>query len=50
MEHTIQLTEQQLNVVGMAEMTAVMNALRDATQTIKAIKDDFHQTGGYGLL
>lgn len=33
-----------------AEMTAVMNALRDATQTIKALKDDLHATAGHGLI
>jgi hypothetical protein len=26
-----------------------MDAVRDATQTIKALKDDLHQTAGYGL-
>lgn len=33
-----------------AEMTGVMNALRDPTQTIKAIKDALGTTAGYGLL
>lgn len=33
-----------------AEMTGVMNALRDATQTIKALKDDLHNTAGHGII
>lgn len=33
-----------------AELQAVMDALRDATQTIKALKDDLHATAGHGLI
>ncbi len=33
-----------------ATIQTLMDAVRDATQTIKAIKDDFHSTAGYGLL
>lgn len=27
-----------------------MDKVRDLSQTIKALKDDLHQTAGYGLL
>lgn len=33
-----------------AEMQAVMNALRDATQTIKSLKDDLFASTGHGLI
>lgn len=33
-----------------AELQAAMDALRDATQTIKALKDDLHATAGHGLI
>ncbi len=33
-----------------ATIQTLMNAVRDATQTIKALKDDFHATAGYGLI
>lgn len=33
-----------------AELQAAMDALRDATQTIKALKDDLHGTAGHGLI
>lgn len=33
-----------------AELQAVMDAVRDATRTIKALKDDLHSTAGHGLI
>jgi hypothetical protein len=33
-----------------ATIQALMNAVRDATQTIKALKDDLHETAGHGLI
>lgn len=33
-----------------ATIQTLMNAVRDISQTIKALKDDLHQTAGYGLL
>lgn len=33
-----------------AEMQAVMDALKNATETIKALKDDTHATSGHGII
>ncbi|MER8374429.1 hypothetical protein [Mesorhizobium sp. M1406] len=33
-----------------ATIQTLMNAVRDLSQTVKALKDDLHQTAGYGLL
>lgn len=37
-------------VYTQATIQALMDAVRDATQTIKALKDDLHNTAGHGLI